>query len=101
MPPFCAEGRTNARSQGRLVVGEGREEFSPPTPPTTTTKLKQKNSLSPPTRRTVHKLVQLLPLEPRDVDEVGASQRELAARVTEVRRPVWEDKVVLHFCTVE
>ena len=64
-------------------------------PTTPTTKLK-KNGNKLPRKRTVHKLVQLLPLEPRDVDEVRASQRELAARVAEVRRPVGEDEVV-HF----
>ena len=62
-----------------------------------TTKLKQRGKQGKlPRRRTVHKLVQVLPLEPRHVDEVGTSQRELAARVAEVRGPVGEDEVVLH-----
>ena len=94
MIPFCSERRTNARSQGCSLS----KFFSPQSKSTLTptTKLKKNGTKKLP-RRTVHKLVQVLPLEPRDVDEVDASQRELAARVAEVRRPVGEDEIVLHF----
>jgi hypothetical protein len=45
---------------------------------------------------TVNKLVQLLFFEPGHVHEVGAAQRQLAARVAEVRGPVREHEIVLH-----